>query len=50
MAELTHFDADGKAHMVNVGEKPSTDRVAVASGQIRMAPETLRQLFGNVAQ
>ena len=44
MADLTHFDADGKAHMVNVGEKPSTDRVAVASGQIRMAPETLKKI------
>ena len=44
MADLTHFDADGKAHMVNVGEKPSTDRVAVASGHIRMAPETLKKI------
>ena len=44
MADLTHFDADGKAHMVNVGEKPSTDRMAVARGQIRMAPETLAKI------
>ena len=26
MSDLTHFDADGKAHMVNVGDKPVTDR------------------------
>ena len=39
--DLTHFDADGKAHMVDVGGKPSTHRVAVAGGVIRMRPETL---------
>ena len=44
MADLTHFDRDGKAHMVNVGEKPSTDRVAVARGQIRMALDTLAKI------
>ena len=40
MAELTHFDADGQAHMVDVSEKPVTSRVAVAQGVIRMQPET----------
>ena len=44
MADLTHFDADGKAHMVDVGEKPSTDRVAVACGNIRMAAGTLDKI------
>ena len=44
MAELTHFDADGKAHMVNVGDKPVTDRVAVACGEISMATETLAKI------
>ena len=39
---LTHFDKQGAAHMVDVGEKPSTHRVAVASGRIIMRPETLR--------
>ena len=38
---LTHFDAAGQAHMVDVGEKASTDRVAVATGRIAMRPETL---------
>lgn len=37
---LTHFDAKGDAHMVDVSDKPVTDRVAVAGCWIRMAPET----------
>ncbi len=44
MPDLTHFDANGKAHMVNVGEKPVTDRVAVACGEIRMAAATLDRI------
>ncbi len=39
---LTHVDASGKAHMVDVGDKPETERVAVARGAIVMQPETLR--------
>lgn len=38
---LTHFDAQGQAHMVDVGAKPATHRVAVAEGRIRMQPSTL---------
>ncbi|MBW7925133.1 MAG: cyclic pyranopterin monophosphate synthase MoaC [Burkholderiaceae bacterium] len=38
---LTHFDAAGQAHMVDVGAKAETHRVAVARGTIRMKPETL---------
>lgn len=38
---LTHFDAHGQAHMVDVGAKAETHRVARASGSIRMAPATL---------
>ncbi|HCY64639.1 MAG TPA: cyclic pyranopterin monophosphate synthase MoaC [Oxalobacteraceae bacterium] len=38
---LTHFDAGGQAHMVDVGDKAETHRIAVASGSIRMKPETL---------
>ena len=41
MAELTHFDAKGAAHMVDVSDKAVTDRMAVAEGHIRMRPETL---------
>jgi cyclic pyranopterin monophosphate synthase len=38
---LTHFDRHGQAHMVDVGSKPATHRVAVAEGRIRMQPATL---------
>jgi len=40
MSELTHFNAAGNAHMVDVGDKAVTHRVAVAGGLIRMLPET----------
>ena len=39
MSELTHFDSEGKAIMVDVGEKENTRRVAVARGEVRMQPE-----------
>ncbi|MES2186163.1 MAG: cyclic pyranopterin monophosphate synthase MoaC [Pseudomonadota bacterium] len=41
MSTLTHFDAEGQAHMVDVGGKAHTHRVAVATGRIDMRPETL---------
>ena len=41
MKSLTHFDAAGQAHMVDVGDKPATRRVAVATGRISMLPSTL---------
>jgi len=41
---LTHFDRKGRAHMVDVGAKDETVRVAVASGRIRMQPATLRRV------
>lgn len=37
---LTHLDADGRARMVDVGEKPQTDRVATARAIVRMTPKT----------
>lgn len=40
--KLTHFDDEGKARMVDVSEKPLTQREAVASGAVYMKPETLR--------
>ena len=39
--KLSHFDSSGQAHMVDVGDKASTRRVAVASGKISMLPSTL---------
>ncbi|MGM0412881.1 MAG: cyclic pyranopterin monophosphate synthase MoaC [Pseudomonadota bacterium] len=44
MSDLTHFNAAGEAHMVDVGDKAETERVAVAEGRIRMAPETLERI------
>ena len=41
MSELTHFDAHGQAHMVDVAQKAHTHRVAVAQGRIHMLPRTL---------
>src|SRR5688500_20244266 len=41
-SKLTHFDRRGAAHMVDVGEKASTHRVAVAAGRIAMKPATFR--------
>ncbi len=50
MAELTHFDADGQAHMVDVSQKPVTERIAVAEGYIKVAPETLAIITENRAK
>ncbi|MDA8108861.1 MAG: cyclic pyranopterin monophosphate synthase MoaC [Betaproteobacteria bacterium] len=41
---LTHFDRKGQAHMVDVAAKPTTRRVAVASGRVQMQPATFRLL------
>ena len=42
MSDLTHLDASGRAHMVDVTEKDVTDRVATARARVLMLPETLR--------
>jgi cyclic pyranopterin phosphate synthase len=47
---LTHFDATGQAHMVDVGAKDETHRIAVASGVIRMKPETLSIIQSGTAK
>jgi cyclic pyranopterin phosphate synthase len=39
--KLTHLDEQGRAHMVDVGGKPDTERMAVARGEIHMKKETL---------
>ena len=41
MTGLTHFDAEGQAHMVDVSDKAVTDRIAVAEAHIVMADATL---------
>ena len=47
---LTHFDRKGSAHMVDVGSKPETHRIAVASGRIAMQPATLRLIAAGRAK
>jgi cyclic pyranopterin phosphate synthase len=42
--DLTHFNRQGEAHMVDVGDKKTTHRVAVAAGEIRMKQETLKMI------
>jgi len=39
---LSHVDDEGRVRMVDVGQKSDTERVAVAQGEVRMAPQTLR--------
>ena len=45
MSDLTHFDASGRAVMVDVADKADTRRIAVASGRIRMLPDTLARIL-----
>ncbi len=47
---LTHFDAQGQAHMVDVGAKASTHRTAVATGRIRMQAATLSLIQSGTAK
>jgi len=49
-AALTHFDEQGQAHMVDVGGKASTRRVAVATGRIEMLPATLTLITSGTAK
>ncbi len=47
MAELTHVDEQGKAHMVDVGDKAPSRRVAVASAVLRTRPDVIRRIADN---
>ena len=47
---LTHFDAKGQAHMVDVSGKEATERRALAEGWVRMSPETLALATGGAAK
>ena len=47
---LTHFDAQGQAHMVDVGAKPATRRTAVATGRISMQAATLALIASGTAK
>ena len=50
MAGLSHFDADGRAHMVDVSGKSVTARVAIAEGHVKMTPETLDHVLKGTAK
>src|SRR3954471_21180116 len=50
MNKLTHFDANGQAHMVDVVDKPETRRVAIARGRVVMKPETLALIVAGEAK
>lgn len=50
MAELTHFDDGGNAHMVDVSGKAVTDRLATAEAAIKMRPETLAHITKGTAK
>ncbi len=50
MSRLTHFDAEGRAVMVDVSAKDETDRVATARGQVHMAPETLTRIMDRAVE
>ncbi|MFD0668119.1 cyclic pyranopterin monophosphate synthase MoaC [Ramlibacter sp. MAHUQ-53] len=50
MSSLTHFDAQGQAHMVDVSAKAATHRVAVAQGRIRMLPGTFQLVASGTAK
>jgi cyclic pyranopterin phosphate synthase len=47
---LSHFDAQGQAHMVDVSGKPATHRVAIATGRIEMQPATLALIQSGTAR
>ena len=50
MNQLTHFDAQGQAHMVDVGAKNETRRIARAAGQIHMQPGTLQLILSGTTK
>ncbi|GAA4217325.1 cyclic pyranopterin phosphate synthase [Sagittula marina] len=50
MSELTHFDASGAAHMVDVSDKAVTSRVATAAGWVKMAQETFDMITSGEAK
>jgi len=48
--KLSHFDDQGMAHMVDVGDKAVTSRIATAKGRIVMAPKTLSMISEGTAK
>ena len=50
MDELTHFNSQGRARMVDVTDKPVTHRTAIAAGEVHMAPDTLARIREGTVQ
>lgn len=50
MSKLTHLDAAGNAHMVDVSDKQVTSRLAVATGRVEMLPDTLKLIQQGMAK
>ena len=50
MSKLTHLDAAGNAHMVDVSDKNVTSRLAVATGRVEMLPDTLKLIREGMAK
>ncbi len=50
MSDFTHLDAEGRVRMVDVGQKETTQRTAVAGGVISMTPETLEKIIGSTVK
>jgi cyclic pyranopterin monophosphate synthase len=49
VSDLTHLDSSGRARMVDVGDKPATERRAVAQALVRMSPETAQKVLAGDA-
>jgi cyclic pyranopterin phosphate synthase len=47
MSKLSHLDSEGNVKMVDVGQKATTDRTAVASGLVRLSPDTIAAIRDN---
>lgn len=43
-SKLSHLDASGRARMVDISDKPETERIAIASGEVHMRPDTLAEI------
>ena len=50
MAEFTHFDTEGNAHMVDISSKTDTNRTAIVKGHLKMQPETLAMIAEGTAK
>ena len=50
MSKFTHLDSDGNAIMVDVSEKPQTERMAIAKGEVLIAAKTMKMIIAEELQ